>query len=162
MKPFNQTKFGKFLHKAKDVVPEVLDVGAHIVKGDISGAIKECGDLLRKKAETDEKAQELLLEFEKSKRDFELEVFKITVEDRKDARALYVQNNSLQKIFAITFLIGYVVLTGVMLFGSYASVVENVKFENYHVAFLTGLFTQMSTKLNTIVDFLFGGSLHKE
>lgn len=162
MKPFKETKFGKFLNKAKDVVPEVLDVGAHVVKGDISGAIKECGDLLRKKAETDEKAQELLFEFEKQKRDFELEVFKLEVDDRKDARGLYIQNNQLQKIFAITFLIGYVLLTGVMLFGSYASVVEKVHFENYHVAFLTGLFTQMSSKLNTIVDFLFGGSLHKE
>jgi hypothetical protein len=37
--------------------------------------------------------------------------------------------------------------------------VNGLKFENYVVALVTAIFTAMSNKVATIVDFLFGGSV---
>ena len=84
------------------------------------------------------------------------------IADRKDAREMYEKDNTLQKVFALVFLIGYVIITFFILYGAYKMTVEDVTFNNETVAIITMLFTAMSNKINTIVDFLFGGSDDKD
>ena len=84
------------------------------------------------------------------------------ISDRKDAREMYEKDNILQKIFAIVFLVGYIIITFFMCWGAYKMTIEDVVFNNETVAILTMIFTAMSNKINTIVDFLFGGSDSKD
>jgi len=90
-KPFKDTSFGKFLNKASGVVPDILNVGGKILTGNVGGAIEEVSNLLKKKAETDADAKELLVEFEKYKMQFEKDLYQLEVEDRKSARSREIE-----------------------------------------------------------------------
>lgn len=80
-KPFNETKLGKFLDKAKNVVPDVLSVAGKVATGNIGGAIEEVGEALNKKAKDDVEAAYLLQEFEKYKMEYEKELYQIQEEN---------------------------------------------------------------------------------
>ena len=153
------TKFKEFIEKAKKVVPDIIKVGGKLATGNIGGAISEVGQLLQEKADEDEKVNELLYEFELQKIEFALEEQELLLKDKADARAMYKEDSGLQKTFAITFLVCYILLTILMLFGFYQIGVKEVKIANYVVAFVTSVYTGMSMKVNTIVEFLFGSSL---
>jgi len=155
------SKFKEFLQKAGKVVPDVIQIGGNIVGGNYIAAVKNVGDLLKKESEKSEQAKELYQEFELKKLEFEQELEKLYLEDKKDARDLYKVDNSLQKIFAITFLSLYIVLSFVVLIGLYLISVKGLKLDNYVVSFVSTLHGGMSMKVGTIVDFLFGSSSDK-
>ena len=71
-------------------------------------------------------------------------------------------DNKLQKSFAVVFLVGYFVVSGLLLYGVFMAAIYKIQFDNYLVGIVTAIFTAMSTKVNTIVDFLFGGSVKQE
>jgi len=154
-----KTRIGVFIDRAKSVIPEAAELAGELVTGDVGGAIDVLGSALKKKSEQDKEAADMLNELEAKKIDFALDSFKAEVEDRKDARNLYQKDSLIQKIFAVTFLVGYLVITGVLLYGLYKVGVEKVRFENYIVGLVSAVFTAMSNKVATIVDFLFGGSV---
>ena len=114
---------------------------------------------LTEKAKDNEQAKQLLAEFEIQKLEFALEEQELTLKDKADARQMYKEDNGLQKMFAITFLSCYILLTILMLYGFYQVAINEVKIQNYVVAFITSVYTGMSMKVNTIVEFLFGSSL---
>ena len=156
------TKFKIFLDKAKKIIPDLAKVGGKLATGNYLGAISEVGEILTGKADAnknDDKVNALLYEFELSKIEFALEEQKIYLDDKADARAMYKEDNALQKVFAITFLCCYILLTVLMLYGFYQIGVNEVKIQNYVVAFVTSVYTGMSMKVNTIIEFLFGSSL---
>ena len=152
------SKFKEFLKKAGKVVPDVIEVGGNIIGGNYLGAIKNVGELLKGESEKNEEAKELLQEFELKKLEFEQELKKLYLDDKKDARSLYKVDSSLQKIFAITFLSLYIVLSFVVLIGLYLISIQGLKLDNYVVSFVSTLHGGMSMKVGTIVDFLFGSS----
>ncbi len=152
------SKFKEFLKKAGKVVPGVVEVGGNIIGGNYLGAIKNVGELLKGESEKNEEAKELLQEFELKKLEFEQELKKLYLDDKKDARSLYKVDSSLQKIFAITFLSLYIVLSFVVLIGLYLISIQGLKLDNYVVSFVSTLHGGMSMKVGTIVDFLFGSS----
>jgi len=154
----DKTKFQKFLDKAKAIVPGVVSVGAKALSGNYIGAIQDVGNLLKKESEKSEEAKELLQEFELQKLEFEQELEKLYLEDKKDARSLYKVDGSLQKVFAITFLVVYIALSVLILIGMFKISLEGLKIENYIVSFVSTLHGGMSMKVGTIVDFLFGSS----
>ena len=154
----DKTKFEKFLEKAKKFIPEALGVGAKALTGNYLGAIKDVGNLLKKESEKDEQAKELLIEFENNKLEFEQELKKLHFEDKQNARNLYKIDSSLQKLFAITFLIVFIGLSVLILIGLYKISLEGLKLDNYIVSFVSTLYGGISMKLGTIVDFLFGSS----
>ena len=154
----DKTKFQKFLDKAKAIVPDVVSVEAKALTGNYIGAIQEVGNLLKKESEKSEEAKELLQEFELKKLEFEQELEKLYLEDKKDARSLYKVDGSLQKVFAITFLVVYIALSVLILIGMFKISLEGLKIENYIVSFVSTLHGGMSMKVGTIVDFLFGSS----
>ena len=152
------SKFKEFLQKAGKVVPGIVEVGGNIIGGNYLGAIKNVGELLKGESEKNEEAKELLQEFELKKLEFEQELKKLYLDDKKDARSLYKVDSSLQKIFAITFLSLYIVLSFVVLIGLYLISIQGLKLDNYVVSFVSTLHGGMSMKVGTIVDFLFGSS----
>jgi len=154
----DKTKFQKFLDKAKAIVPDVVSVGAKALTGNYIGAIQDVGNLLKKESEKSEEAKVLHQEFELQKLEFEQELEKLYLEDKKDARSLYKVDGSLQKVFAITFLVVYIALSVLILIGMFKISLEGLKIENYIVSFVSTLHGGMSMKVGTIVDFLFGSS----
>jgi len=153
------SKFKIFLNKAKNLLPEIASVGGKLATGNIIGAIADVGGILTEKAKDNEQAKELLKEFELQKIEFALEEQELTLKDKADARDLYKEDNGLQKVFAITFLSCYILLTVLMLYGFYQIAINEIRVENFVVAFITSVYTGMSMKINTIVEFLFGSSL---
>lgn len=85
-----------------------------------------------------------------------MELFKMAVADRDSARSMYAQDSWLQKAFAIFFLLSWCGLTFIML--NYF-VFRNIKLDDWQIAFVSSINGGISTKLSTIIDFLFGGAI---
>lgn len=85
-----------------------------------------------------------------------MELFKMAVTDRSSAREMYKQDSWLQKAFAIFFLLAWCGLTFVML--NYF-VFQTIQLQDWQIAFVSSINGGISTKLSTIIDFLFGGSI---
>lgn len=101
--------------------------------------------------------QELALKFKQ----LEMEAEQALLADRASAREMYKHDSSLQKVYAIVFLVGYIGITGVMLwwlFGLINAEPTALELPNWAAALISSIFTAMSTKVATITDFLFGGS----
>lgn len=156
-KDFKDTKFGQFLSKAGQSIPEILSIGGEILTGDIGGAVEKVGDILKQKAETNAQAAQLLKEFELAKMDFKKEVFALEVKDRDSARELFKIDSAMQKLLAIVFTVAYFYICNVLLKHFFNN--SNLKLEDYELGFISTLFGAMSSKVNTIIDFFFGGSV---
>ncbi len=85
-----------------------------------------------------------------------MELFKLAVTDRNSARDMYKQDNWLQKAFAIFFLMAWCGLTVFML---YYFIFNTLDLKDWQVAFISSVNGGLTTKLSTIIDFLFGGSV---
>ena len=85
-----------------------------------------------------------------------IELFKMAVADRGSAREMYAKDSWLQKTFAIFFLVAWCGLTTIML--SYF-VFGTVQLADWQIAFISSINGGISTKLSTIIDFLFGGAI---
>jgi Na+/glutamate symporter len=156
------SKLKSFLGKVKDVIPEVAGAGLKLATGNVGGAIAEIGEVLRSKADKDEKAAILLKEYDKYLKEFELEAMELEIQDRANARELYIKDASLQKYFALTFLVTYVALTAVTLVGTYYVSLDKIEIPAYLLSFVSAIFGGITMKIGTITDFLFGGSAKKE
>ena len=104
---------------------------------------------------TDEERAQAKLAIKKIMLDAEREAFNKEVEDRKDARSLYKDDAIIQKILAALFTIAYFLLTYTMF--KYF-VLHDVVLSEYEIGFISTVFGAMSAKVNTIIDFFFGGS----
>lgn len=111
---------------------------------------------------TDEDKQRAAIakqEFEIQMKRFQLDAEMAIIQDRQSAREMYQKDSSLQKVFAIVFLVGYLVITGLMIYIVFAwlGTVE-IEIPAWAISLVSTVFGAMSSKVNTIVDFLFGGS----
>ena len=155
----NKSKLGLFISKAGGIFPEILKAGKTLVSGNVLGALEQVSNVLtgntkNKNSALSEDARALLYEFELQKEGFAVEAFKIEAEDRKDARILYSKDSIIQKIFSIVFLLGYGVLSWYLL-----KIVVSDELPKLAEMMITMIWTGTSTKLSTIIDFLFGGSM---
>jgi len=109
----------------------------------------------------EEKAQAALAlkEIELKFKQLSMEADNRLLKDRQSAREMYMHDSTLQKVFAIVFLVGYlgisvlmVVLVVQWIGGASADVPA------WAVSLISTVFGAMSAKVNTIIDFLFGGS----
>ena len=152
-----ETLFNNFLGKAKTVIPEVINIAGSAVSGNYIGAIKQVGDLLTQKAKDNPQAKELLEEFNRDRATFELEAYKLESEDRQGARNLYKENDIIQKIIACIFLFCYGFLSVYLL----QTLTGNIQLPKLAETMITMIWTGTSAKLNTIIDFFFGGSVKR-
>ena len=104
---------------------------------------------------TAEEKEKLKLELNKIMLEAEREAFSKEVEDRKDARSLYKDAAFIQKILATLFTVAYFGITFVMF--SYF-VTKSLELGEFEISFISTIFGAMSSKVNTIIDFFFGGS----
>ena len=124
--------------------------------GGLFGRIVENAEgILDEVITTKEEKAQIKLELKKILLEAEREAFAREVEDRKDARSLYKDDSLIQKILATIFTAAYFLLSYVMF--KYF-VLHDVVLSEYEIGFISTIFGAMSAKVNTIVDFFFGGS----
>ena len=87
------------------------------------------------------------------------ELFRLAISDKDSARKMYSLDSTLQKVFSIFFLLSWVLLTVLIL--NYF-IFKKVDLLDWQIAFVSTIYGGISTKLGTIVDFLFGGSSSSE
>ena len=90
--------------------------------------------------------------------DAEKEAFAKEVEDRKSARDMYKDDAFIQKILATLFTAAYFGLS-FMMFKVF--VMKDIDLGEFEISFISTIFGAMSAKVNTVVDFFFGGSSKK-
>ena len=111
--------------------------------------------ILDKVITTDKERDEAKLALKKLLFDAEREAFAKEVEDRKDARSMYKDDAVIQKVLATLFTAAYFGLTYTMF--KYL-VLNTLELSDYEIGFISTVFGAMSAKVNTIIDFFFGGS----
>ena len=90
--------------------------------------------------------------------DAEKQAFAKEVEDRKSARDMYKDDAFIQKILATLFTAAYFGLS-FMMFRVF--VLGDINLGEFEISFISTIFGAMSAKVNTVVDFFFGGSAKK-
>lgn len=94
------------------------------------------------------------------KREFFKEVYDMHAKDRADARNMYSKNSLIQKIYAITFLVGYLGLTGWLLHSIITGSIAEIN--QFETGIIGSIWGAMSSKINTVVDFFFGASENRD
>ena len=155
-------KFKEFIKKAGQHFPEILDVGGKMITGQWGAAIQDVGQILSKNLKNSDPemsriATDLMAEMKRDEYSFALEGFKAQVEDRKRASTMFMADGLIQKIFGIIFLIGY----GLFSWYIINILINSIEMPQLAMTMITMIWTGTSTKLNTIIDFFFGGSMGK-
>lgn len=151
---------GIFGEKSNNIVGTVIDGVDRFIKNPEE----------RHQWEMEKERLKAKIEFEMHQLQFQAE--KMYTEDRQSARATFERKGFLHTVFALTFLVGYFVITGGLIWFIWmviqmglgnpesAEVVQNIP--SWAAALIGGIFSAMSSKVNTIIDFLFGGSDTKD
>ena len=129
-----------------------------IVGGLFNKVIDNAEGILDKVITTDKERDAAKLALKKLMLEAEKEAFAKEVEDRKSARDLYKDDAIIQKVLATLFTIAYFGITFVM-FNYF--VTRTLELGEFEISFISTIFGAMSAKVNTIIDFFFGGSSNK-
>ena len=130
----------------------------NIIGGLFGKVVENAEGILDKVITTDKERDEAKLALKKLLLDAEAEAFKQEVEDRKSARDMYKDDAIIQKILATLFTIAYFGLS-FMMFRYF--VMGDLELGEFEISFISTIFGAMSAKVNTVVDFFFGGSSKK-
>ena len=90
------------------------------------------------------------------KRTFFKEVYEMQAKEKASARALYGQDGLMQKVYAATFLLAYLGLTGWLIYSIIAGSIE--KINQFETGLIGSIWGGMTAKVNTITDFFFGSA----
>ena len=131
----------------------------NILGGILGKVVDNAEGILDKVITTDKEREEAKLQLRKVLLDAEKEAFNKEVEDRKDARDLYKDDAIIQKILATLFTVAYFGISFVMFQHFVNGIIDLGEFE---ISFISTIFGAMSAKVNTIIDFFFGGSSNKQ
>ena len=131
---------------------------SNLVGGLFGKIVDNAEGILDKVVTTDKERDEAKLALKKLLLDAEREAFAKEVEDRKSARDMYKDDAIIQKILASLFTVAYFGITFVM-FNYF--VTKSIELGEFEISFISTIFGAMSAKVNTIIDFFFGGSSKK-
>ena len=123
-----------------------------------SKVVNNAEGILDKVITTDKERDEAKLALKTLLLEAEKEAFAKEVEDRKSARDMYKDDAFIQKILATLFTAAYFGLS-FMMFKVF--VVKEINLGEFEISFISTIFGAMSAKVNTVVDFFFGGSSKK-
>ena len=127
--------------------------------GGLFGKVVENAEgILDKVITTDKERDEAKLALKRLLLEAETEAFKQEVEDRNSARNMYKDDALIQKILASLFTLAYFGLS-FMMFRYF--VTGDLDMGEFEISFISTIFGAMSAKVNTVVDFFFGGSSKK-
>ena len=130
----------------------------NLVGGLFGKIVDNAEGILDKVVTTDKERDEAKLALKKLLLDAEREAFAKEVEDRKSAREMYKDYAIIQKVLARLFTVAYFCITFVM-FNYF--VTKTIELGEFEISFISTIFGAMSAKVNTIIDFFFGGSSKK-
>ena len=131
----------------------------NILGGILGKVVDNAEGILDKVITTDKERDEAKLQLRKVLLDAEKEAFAKEVEYRKSARDMYKDDAIIQKVLATLFTVAYFGITFVMF--SYF-VTKTIDLGEFEISFISTIFGAMSSKVNTIIDFFFGGSAKKQ
>lgn len=126
-----------------------------MIKNIIKSLVGQASTIIDEVVTTDEERLKLKNEFEKVIQDHEKDMFALEVQDRSSARIMFTDDSIIQKILALIFTCAYFFLSYVMF--KYF-VMNTLELSDYEIGFISTVFGAMSSKVNTIIDFFFGGS----
>tara|TARA_R110000744_G_scaffold196184_1_gene315433 strand:- start:37 stop:426 length:390 start_codon:yes stop_codon:yes gene_type:complete len=127
-------------------------------KNIIGKLIGQASEIIDEVVTTDEEREQLKKQFKEVVQNHERDMYALEVEDRKSARVLFKDDSYIQKILAVIFTSAYFFLSYTMF--EYF-VMNTIQLSDYEIGFISTVFGAMSSKVNTIVDFFFGGSSKK-
>ena len=130
----------------------------NLVGGLFGKIVDNAEGILDKVITTDKERDEAKLALKKLLLDAEREAFAKEVEDRKSARDMYKDDAIIQKVLATLFTVAYFGITFVM-FNYF--VTKSIELGEFEISFISTIFGAMSAKVNTNIDFFFGGSSKK-
>ena len=131
---------------------------SNLIGGLFGKVVDNAEGILDKVITTDKERDEAKLALKKLLLDAEREAFTKEVEDRKSARDLYKDDAIIQKLLATLFTVAYFGITFVMF---QYFVTKTIDLGEFEISFISTIFGAMSAKVNTIIDFFFGGSSNK-
>ena len=130
----------------------------NIIGSLFSKVVDNAEGILDKVITTDKERDEAKLALKTLLLEAEREAFAKEVEDRKSARDMYKDDALIQKILASLFTLAYFGLS-FMMFRYF--VMGDLELGEFEISFISTIFGAMSAKVNTVVDFFFGGSSKK-
>jgi len=130
-----------------------------MIKKIIKNLMGNASEILDEVITTDEERAAAKQKLEELLKTHEKQMFQLEVEDRKSAREMYTDDASVQKILATVFTIAYFALSFIM-FRYF--VTGDMNLGEFEISFISTIFGAMSAKVNTVVDFFFGGSHGKK
>tara|TARA_R100000781_G_scaffold81254_1_gene50098 strand:- start:814 stop:1209 length:396 start_codon:yes stop_codon:yes gene_type:complete len=130
-----------------------------MIKKIIKNLMGNASEILDEVITTDEERAAAKQKLEELLKTHEKQMFQLEVEDRKSAREMYTDDASVQKILATVFTIAYFALSFIM-FRYF--VTGDMNLGEFEISFISTIFGAMSAKVNTVVDFFFGGSHQKK
>jgi hypothetical protein len=131
---------------------------SNLLGGILGKVVDNAEGILDKVITTDKERDEAKLLLKKVLLDAEKEAFAQEVEDRKSARDMYKDDAIIQKVLATLFTVAYFGITFVM-FNYFVN--KTIDLGEFEISFISSIFGAMSAKVNTIIDFFFGGSSKK-
>jgi hypothetical protein len=129
-----------------------------MIKTIIQSLVGQATNIIDEVVTTDEERIQLKQQFEKVVKEHEKDMFALEVKDRDSAREIYKDDAIIQKVLAIIFTAAYFFLSYTMF--KYF-VLNTLELSDYEIGFISTVFGAMSSKVNTIIDFFFGGSSKK-
>jgi len=130
----------------------------NLIGGLFGKVLDNAEGILDKVITTDKERDEAKLALKSIMLEAEREAFAKEVEDRKSARDMYKDDAIIQKVLATLFTVAYFGITFVM-FNYF--VTKSLELGEFEISFISTIFGAMSAKVNTIIDFFFGGSSKK-
>ena len=130
----------------------------NIIGGLFGKIVDNAEGILDKVITTDKERDEAKLALKTLLLEAEKEAFAKEVEDRKSARDMYKDDAFIQKVLATLFTAAYFGLS-FMMFRVF--VLGDINLGEFEISFISTIFGAMSAKVNTVVDFFFGGSSKK-
>jgi hypothetical protein len=131
-------------------------------EGGVGSVVKSVGDAVGQfvdKPEDKLKLQQAMAEADLAVRKLAFDAQTSYMQDRASARELYSKDNSVQKVYALTFLIGYVVITLALLIVVVGWIgAAGVVIPDWASLLIGTIFGAMSQKVGTVTDFYFGSS----
>ena len=134
------------------------DMINNLISGLFGKVVENAEGILDKVITTDKERDEAKLALKSVLLEAEREAFAKEVEDRKSARDMYKDDAIIQKVLATLFTVAYFGITFVM-FNYF--VTKSIELGEFEISFISTIFGAMSAKVNTIIDFFFGGSSKK-
>jgi len=137
---------------------EILNTNTQMFKNILKSLVGQASSIIDEVVTTDEERLVLKNKLEQLGKEHEQEVFKLEVEDRKSARTMFTDDSFIQKVLAIIFTCAYFFISYFMF--KYF-ITNSLDLSDYEIGFISTVFGAMSSKVNTIIDFFFGGSSKK-